>query len=204
MNDTQIRQSFHLKRLHKHHADPNTLIIDELGLKHGKCRADIAVINSHITGYEIKSDEDSLCRLDKQIDSYSKVFDRATVVVSAKHVDIVYSRVPDWWGIIVTHQGYRGNISFETLRKPSMNREIDLLSVAQLLWSNEASSILIDLGVPQRVLRQRRSFLYQYLVDLLGATELRSRVRECLKNRRNWRCRVQPSPDGGSSQPFAK
>jgi hypothetical protein len=126
------------------------------------------------------------------------------VVASAKHVDVVSSSVPDWWGIIVTHQGYRGNISFETLRKPSMNREIDLLSVAQLLWSNEASSILINLGVPQRVLRQRRAFLYQSLVDLLSASDLRSRVRECLKNRRNWRCRVQPSPNGGLSQPFAK
>jgi len=63
MNDAGIRRNLHCKKLRRHHVDPDTLVVDELGLKHGKCRADIAVINGHLMGYEIKSDDDSLRRL---------------------------------------------------------------------------------------------------------------------------------------------
>lgn len=204
MNDAQIRESFHRKRLRRHHADPDTLVLDELGLRHGKCRADIAIINGHLIGYEIKSDEDSLSRLDDQIQAYSDVFDRASAVVGTRHARAVRSLVPDWWGIIVSHRGSRGAISFETARAPRVNRGVDLFAVAQLLWKEEAANILTELGVPQRALRQRRAVLYQLLVELLSPTELRYRVRECLKNRKNWRCPRPPSPSDGSSRPCAK
>ena len=58
MNDERIRAAFHRKVLRRHHANANTLVIDELGLKHGKRRAVIAFINGHINGYEIKCDYD--------------------------------------------------------------------------------------------------------------------------------------------------
>jgi len=204
MNDARIRESFHRKRLNKHHADRNTLIIDELGLKHGKCRADIAVINKYLIGYEIKSNADSLCRLDQQIATYSRVFDHASIVVGTKHIDRVRTRVPEWWGIIATYQGHRGEVSFETIRASRMNKDIDPLSIAQLLWSNEAIEILSDFGVPAKVLQRKRLFLYQQLVELLSPAELRRRVRNCLRNRRNWRCLGQPSANGDLSQPSAR
>jgi hypothetical protein len=203
MNDKQIRESFYNKKLRKHYANRDTLIVNELGLKHGRCRADIAVINNQLIGYEIKSDDDSLCRLDKQIEIYNNVFDLATVVVGTRHAEAVNSRVPEWWGIIVTSKGSRGGVYFETIRPSSINREIDLLSIAQLLWSNEVVSLLMGLGVPQRALHKKRSFLYQHLIELISPTELRCRVRDCLKSRRNWRCHELPSPSGDSFQPFS-
>ncbi len=154
MNDMQIRENFHRKKLRWHHASPDTLVLDELGLKHGKCRADIAVINGHLIGYEIKSDADSLYRLPEQIEAYSDVFDRATLIVGTRHAEAAYSLVPDWWGVIVSHRGPRGGISFEMVRSPGVNEEVDLFSVAQLLWKNEAADILTGLDVPQRVMRQ--------------------------------------------------
>jgi hypothetical protein len=204
MNDLQIRESFHRKKLYKHRTDQDTLIVDELGLKHGKCRADIAVINTHLIGYEIKSDDDSLRRLDRQIETYNNVFDQATVIVGTKHAKAVSARVPEWWGIILTHRGSRGGVSFETIRQSRMNGEIDLFSVAQLLWSNEVISILMDLGLPQRDLHKKRSLLYKNLIDLLNPTDLRCRVRDCLKSRKNWKCPEQPFPNGGLSQPFSR
>ena len=45
MKDIDIRINTHKKILLNHHKNDNTLVIDELGLKHGNCRADIAVIN---------------------------------------------------------------------------------------------------------------------------------------------------------------
>jgi len=42
MNDHDIRVNIHKKILMRHHKNNNTLVIDELGLKNGDCRADIA------------------------------------------------------------------------------------------------------------------------------------------------------------------
>ncbi len=53
MNDVEIRQNFHRKILRRQHAQKNTLVIDELGLNHGRCRADIAVVNGHFWGFVI-------------------------------------------------------------------------------------------------------------------------------------------------------
>jgi len=88
MNDLQIRKAFHRTFLRTHHRDPSTLVLDELGLQHGKSRADIAVINGDLSGFEIKSDVDSLQRLTRQIERYSAVFDLHSlwlIVTSTTH-----------------------------------------------------------------------------------------------------------------------
>ena len=54
MNDGRIRAAFHGKILRRQHLCPETLVLDELGLMHGRCRADIAVVNGCLIGYEIK------------------------------------------------------------------------------------------------------------------------------------------------------
>lgn len=204
MNDADIRKSFHRIKLRRQHLCANTLVVDELGLKHGKSRADIAVINGHLVGYEIKSDVDSLYRLEEQIKAYSDVFDRVTVIVGAKYATTICSHIPDWWGVIVAYQGPRGGVSFEHARSTRTNGRVDPFSVAQLLWRNEAAEALSDLGVEQKILRQRREVLYERLADLLSTAELRYCVRESLKNRRNWRCQTRPSQCDDLSRPLAK
>ncbi len=188
MNDAQIRESFHRKRLRRYHEDPDTLVVDELGLKHGRCRADITVINGHLIGYEIKSDVDSLRRLDEQIKNYSDVFDRATLVVGENHLPKAQKLIPEWWGIICATEGRRESVHFETVSTAKINPSVDDFSVAQLLWRNEAQEVLVKLGFTGKLLRQKRSDLYRALVDSLGSHNIRNTVRECLKNRRNWRC----------------
>jgi hypothetical protein len=76
--------NFHQKKLWLHHANENTLVVDELGILNGKSRADIAVINGYLVGFEIKSDEDSLTRLNDQVEAYNAVFDRSTLIVGPK------------------------------------------------------------------------------------------------------------------------
>jgi len=200
MNDIIIRQNFHKKVLNRHHSCNSTLVIDELGLKHGKCRADIVVINGHLSGFEIKSDKDSLSRLFKQINIYNHVFDHATIVVGPRHFKESQKLIPDWWGIILCSQGRQGAISFKTVRRPKLNKNIDPKSIAELLWKNEAEEILQKRGLSGVALRQRRSILYEYLADMLSLDELRKTVRCYLTNRTNWRCPVQPFLNGDSSQ----
>lgn len=187
LNDAQIRRSFHAKKLRKQHAAPNTLVLDELGLQHGRCRADIAVINGHFIGYEIKSDEDSLGRLDLQVAAYNAVFDSVTVVVGTRHLIGVKTIIPEWWGIITATSGQRGAIHFETIRRAKLNLSTEDFSVAQLLWRKEAEEELIKIGVTGRILTKNRSTLYHELINALGASELRKVVRQRLMNRIDWR-----------------
>lgn len=191
MNDKLIRQYFHSHVLHRYENRSDVLVLDELGLCHGKVRADIAVVNGNLTGYEIKSDEDSLKRLPAQLKAYNAVFDRAILITGRKHLDNVLPLLPKWWGLIVCIQGKRGGIQFETWRKAGWNSKVDPMAVSRLLWKSEVGQILENLGEPGSMLRQPRSFLYQRLSEQIKLVELRRQVREGLKRRKNWR---RPAP----------
>ncbi|MDR3575993.1 MAG: sce7726 family protein [Anaerolineaceae bacterium] len=187
MNDPQIRKAFHRSILREEHNDPGTLVLDELGLKHGKCRADIAVINGHLNGFEIKSDKDSLIRLESQIENYSAVFDHASIVIADCHLDKAFCLVPKWWGVILVSQDLCSELEFTVMRLPSQNANIDDYAVAQLLWREEAQDALINLGIHGKKLRETRSNLYRCLVENINSQDLRLMTREYLKKRQAWR-----------------
>ena len=165
MNDVDIRQNFHKKILRRQHAQKDTLVIDELGLNHGKCRADIAVINGHLAAYEIKSNNDSLRRLEEQVKSYNAVFDKISIVVGDRYINSIKNYIPEWWGVIVSLRGPKGAVNFDIIRKARTNKNIDPISIARLLWRNEAEEILQQKKLSPRILRQPRAILYEYLVD---------------------------------------
>ncbi len=203
MNDVEIRQNFHRKILRRQHAHKDTLVIDELGLNHGKCRADIAVVNGRFVGYEIKSNNDSLRRLEEQVKSYSAVFDRVSIIAGNRYINCIQDYIPEWWGVIVSAKGPRGAVNFDLIRKAQTNKNIDPISIAKLLWRNEAEEILMQKKMPSKILRQPRAILYECLVDVLNTCELRKIVRKYLKNRRNWRCPESLSRYDGLCQPAA-
>jgi hypothetical protein len=192
MNDPQIRRAFHTTFLWEDHKDSATLIVDELGLEHGKCRADIAVINGHMEGFEIKSDVDSLSRLSHQIDSYNAIFDRSSVIVTARHLEQVKRMIPEWWGIIMVTESGSDLPEFRWIRNTAQNAKVDNTAVAQLLWREEAQKVLSNLGMRGTQLRQKRSILYGYIAEMLDSNELRNTVREYLKKRQGWRHPEQP------------
>lgn len=191
MNDQRIRASFHQKWLSKHHGDSKTLVIDELGLNHGKSRADIAIINGRLIGFEIKSDLDSLRRLNEQIVSYNAIFDRIYLIATSRHLKDIEAILPKWWGIISVNEGQRRAVHFKNIRSPKINSNVDDHAVAKLLWRNEAQEILCSLGVQGKQIREKRENLYGYMVSRMNSVELRRTVRECLRKRINWR---YPSP----------
>ncbi len=187
MRDREVRCALHQKLLSYHHRDPDTLVVDELGLRHGASRVDIAVVNGYLHGFEIKSDADTLQRLPRQASDYNAVLDRVTLVIGERHVARTIDQAPDWWGIHVATKGQRGAIHFQRIRRPRLNREVDPSAVAQLLWRTEVSSVLASRGAPDQLLRKPRKVLYCYLAEIVGLDELRGIVREQLKSRENWR-----------------
>lgn len=171
---------------------PDTLVIDELGLDHGSCRIDIAVINGHIRGLEIKAEADTLDRLPHQVVAYGEVVDKASLIVAARHLDVALTIIPDWWGVVVVDRGTYSGVNFHRIRPERVNRAVDPLILTRLLWRPEAQAILRELGVSERDLRVPREALYQRIVSELPLRTLARTVRETLKSRLIWRDQPQP------------
>jgi hypothetical protein len=198
VHDREVRDALHRKVLKDHHGDTNTLVLDELGLRHGTCRVDIAVVNGYLHGYEIKSDADTLERLAGQVSVYSAVLDRATLVVGEKHAQKAKTYLPDWWGIKVAAAGPRGGIEFDTVQLFKTNPAIDAVALAELLWRQEAAEILRGIGTTESFLREPRAALYRYLAEVIELKDLRDLVRQALKSRAGWRGQRPPSSDACS------
>lgn len=195
MTDSEIRAGFHKKRLWRHHHAPGTLVVDELGLMNGKCRADIAVINGTLMGYEIKSDRDSLRRFEQQIERYSAVFDRATAIVGQRHLRAAIDIAPPWWGVIVAIEGKRGGVHFKTARIGSGNPSPDGMATVRLLWCDEVEVELRSRGVAWNGPRPRRAVLYERLIAATTYDELRAIVSRRLRSRTAWRDLGQSARD---------
>lgn len=168
-------------------------MLDELGVDHGACRVDIAVINGHIRGLEIKADADVLDRLPGQVAAYGAVVDRATLIASPRHIARALPLLPEWWGVMSAEQRPNGTIAFRIVRREHANRSVDPLTLARLLWRPEAAEILRSLGTAEKHLRQPREDLYRMLVQALPRRVLAERVRHALKVREAWRDRPEPS-----------
>ena len=73
----------------------------------GECKADLAILNGTATVYEIKSERDSLARLERQVRTYASVFARVYVIAADSHVDAVINTVPDEVGILCLNRRHR-------------------------------------------------------------------------------------------------
>lgn len=187
LRDSDVRQAAYRRLLKHAQACPDTLVIDELGLDHGSCRIDIAVINGHIRGVEIKAEADTLERLPRQVAAYGEVVDKALLIVDPKHLASAMTIVPNWWGVMVAERGTTQGVRFRRVRPERANKGIDPLVLARLLWRPEVQALLRDLGVLERDLRAPREELYQRLVSLMPLRKLSSAVRTALKSRTTWR-----------------
>ena len=72
------------------HSVNTTLALSEIPL--GKSKADLVLINGKAVVYEIKTELDSLDRLDNQIQDYYKVFDYVEIITDESHFNKIYEK----------------------------------------------------------------------------------------------------------------
>jgi len=193
LNESDVRRAAYHRLLSQACRCPHTLVIDELGLDHGACRVDIAVINGHLRGIEIKAEADTLVRLPRQVNAYGAVMDKASLIVAEKHYESAFAQLPDWWGLILAERTPGGAVRFRRVRAERINREIQPLIVARLLWRPEVVGLLRGLGEPERNLRAPREALYERLVRSVSKPTLGDLVRSALKARATWRGHARPA-----------
>jgi hypothetical protein len=188
MQDRQIRERLRARLTVAHELDPDTLILDELGIATGRSRADVVVVNGRLDAYEIKSQQDTVKRLRDQARIYSRVFDRATVVVAPRHLASAKRIVPRWWGIEIVRANPLDEPEFKCVRKARANPRPDPFVIAQMLWRDEVVAILKDRSkLKPCQMRLPRRVLWKLLVDAVSLRELRRLVRQQLRSRTRWR-----------------
>lgn len=182
LNDPAIRSALHrrLGRVKRH--DPSTVIIDELGLRRGHVRLDVAIVNGRLDGYEIKSDRDSTRRLESQVKVYSAVLDRVTLVVGDRFVKSAENLVPSWWGLL--HARRQDNrIHIRSLRRTRPNPSRDPRVLVELLWRDSALDLLERRNAARGLRRKPRSVLWDQVCAHYSLDEIAEVVRASLKAR---------------------
>ena len=167
-------------------SDNDLSCIEELGICGGESRVDFAVLGSSIHGYEIKSESDSLSRLQTQIGYYCRALAFVTAVVAEKHCNSLLESAPSWWGVLLVKETADG-ITVERARTSRRNPSLDPYAVAQFLWRDEALELLSIQGLDSGVRAKPRKFLWERLCDSIEIDELVCMVSEKLQQRREWR-----------------
>lgn len=186
MRGDEIRSRLKLALLTNGMLGDNALVIEELGLRHGAARIDLALVDGLLHGFEIKGQRDSLVRLRHQASVYNSVFDRVTLVTAPKHLTRAVRDVPAWWGLVVASER-DGAVAFEFIRLAGLNRRVDPVAQAKLLWRAEVLSLLAELGLGEGAARKPRRELYELLAGSIGHARRRAKIHELLQSRTGWR-----------------
>jgi hypothetical protein len=162
------------------HAGTDTTLLDEVGLCQGDVRVDVAAVNGELAGFEIKSPSDTLARFPNQCRIYSKVVDRAWLVAPPKA--LARADVPEWWGQIGVFE-LDDRLALRVVRAAAMNPKIHALSLARLLWRDEALEVLRNAGRARGVMTKSRKVIWKRLIESVEIDDLRAAVRVALKRR---------------------
>ena len=110
----------------------------------GDCKADVAILNGTATVYEVKSERDSLTRLERQIAAYATVFAKVYVIAAESHIRAVANTVPDSVGILCLNSRHQ----ISTLRDAADQPErTSPGAIFDSIRTEEARMILSSFGV---------------------------------------------------------
>ena len=186
-NESAIRVSLRNRYLRHHRGRDDVLVIDELGLAHARSRIDLVVFNGYLHGYEIKSNNDTLDRLPRQLNDYCCALQKLTLVVATRHLDATSAMVPDWCGLMEVLKGPRGGTTFAPQRRARINPNLDPFMLAHLLWRPEAQELLLRRGASSSDVNAPRKRLYRTLADEMPIHELAPAVKAAMASRTIWR-----------------
>lgn len=188
-HDHQLRSILksHLSsRVHGH-----DLLVDELLLAWGAVRADVALVNGHLEGFEIKAGRDTLQRLPAQVLAYNAIFDFSWMVTTKEHLPNVRGIVPTSWGLLVAESSENA-VHLLQVRKAKPNKQRSGEHLVRLLWRNEVLGKLDELGLSKGLKSKPKLVLFKALAEAMPVAELSDYVRQCLKARTDWRVAAVP------------
>jgi len=186
MKDKDIRPLLLQLLLEKNQDENQYKIVEEMPICQGDAIVDVAVISSTLHGYEIKSEKDTLSRLDSQQSSYNQTFDYITIVLAKKHLNNARKRIPSWWGILLAEYS-EDKLTLRKVRTPKKNTSVCKKTMTQLLWKSETIDILKHEASAKELNKYTRRALWQRASELYNKSELLALITGTLISRKNWR-----------------
>jgi len=110
----------------------------------GDCKADVAILNGTATVYEVKSERDSLTRLERQIAAYATVFAKIYVIAAESHIRAVANTVPDSVGILCLNSRHQISTLRDAADRPERTSPG---AIFDSIRTEEARMILSSFGV---------------------------------------------------------
>jgi hypothetical protein len=186
LGDPDIRRALVAELLGSGSCSPETVIVEELVIRRGVARIDVAVLDGQLHGYEIKSERDSLDRLPRQVELFSAAFNTVTVVAHRRHLRALGSLVPPWWGIACAER-VGADVALKTVRAACTNESVDVPTVARLLWRGELLDALSGFVSPATLRRQSRAALSDLFAATVAPHVVGQTVRTKIAARNGWR-----------------
>lgn len=161
----------------------------------GMNKADCVILNGKSTCYEIKTDYDSLFRLNDQLNSYQQLFDEVYIVCSKKYENIILKEIPSNFGVITL----TSKLTLKTLRKALpkvtlLNRDLLIGSMRQNEYKMLAEEISGEtINLPNMLIFEKCNSIIQSYLD---EEELNKKyIRILKKSRRNNGMFIEQLPD---------
>jgi len=178
--DPDIR-SVLMRELNERFPDPShDLILEEFKCK--AARIDVAVVNGSLHGFEIKSDSDSLARLDGQVKQYCRVFDFVTLVCGKRLFEGAQEIIPIWWGLRLARLE-NGVVTLSDIRQPKQNTSQDKGALARMLWKEEALRCLRRNGIKCVTSKNSAEQIWNAAAEQLEVEMLANEARLAIKSR---------------------
>jgi|HubBroStandDraft_5_1064220.scaffolds.fasta_scaffold05724_2 hypothetical protein len=192
--DPDIR-SVLMRELGQLFSDPShDLILEEFGCN--TSRIDVAVVNGSLHGFEIKSDSDSLSRLDGQVERYGRVFDFMTLICGRRLFSAARELVPKWWGLRIAKLE-NGKVTLPEIRSPKQNKYQDKSALARMLWKDEALRCLRKNGYKTVTAKNSAEQIWNEAARRLEVKTLADEARFAIKARGGSGFAKQSTQGGG-------
>lgn len=170
MNEIFIREKLQQK-LAREHKGTNTEFLSELPVANFSRRIDLVMANGKLSGFEIKSEQDTLKRLEGQLEVYTQYFEDVVVVCATKHLQGVMDIAPENVGV----WEFNGK-KFIIHRKPLMNKALEsekflsflnVIGLKELLRENNVKVSGLKSELISRALKLERITIRSFILDYL-------------------------------------
>ena len=143
MGEKEIKATVLDRLLKTGKIDFSSLVFSEMNLARKTRRVDLGYIrNQEMVAIEVKSEKDSLFRLEGQLEEYRKYFDRVIVAVAGKYVEGVLAIADDDVAVWeVTSDGLK------VIRKGRLIKNISKKNYLELMTKREISFLARRIGI---------------------------------------------------------
>ena len=148
----------------------------------GDCKADVVLINGTSNVFEIKSERDSLRRLEKQIFTYQSVFANVNVITGENHLKSVLKTTPASVGVLLLSDRHQ----ISTIRESNeFSRNIKAECIFDSIHLSESKVILKNLGfeIP-KVPNTKAYSTYKFLFKKISNEDAHEEMVKVLKQTR--------------------